>query len=60
VERKNLGDKKVKSMLWRRSELLPIALIAAIAPVHEIPRAALNDSTEHNSWVEGSAKEQKY
>lgn len=38
---------------------LPIAFITAIAPVHEVPRAARKDSTEHTSLMDGSNKKRK-
>lgn len=38
---------------------LPIAFITAIAPAHEVPRAARKDSTEHTSLTDGSNKERK-
>ena len=38
---------------------LPIVFITAIAPEHEVPRAARNVSTEHTSPVEGSNTDRK-
>ena len=50
------------SMCFRRSSnafiiYLPIAFITAIAPVHEVPRAPRNYSTEHSSLVDDANTE---
>jgi len=37
-----------------RNKPIAIAFITAIAPEHEVPKAARNDSTEHTSLVDGS------